>query len=302
MDTAAAESIPHRPIYRFAIAVTIATLILLFLGAMVTSTGSGLAYEDWPLASGSVLPADMFEDLAKFFEHFHRLWASLVGLSVLVLVVWIQRVDRRRWLRRSAWGTFVLVVWQGLVGGIGVLKKLPYVTSITHGVLAQVIVCLLALIAFALSPAWLSRTAGPADSVARGRRLAWIGVALVLAQLLAGAILRHTNWPGLLWLHVGMALVVAFAIMIAAFYCGTRFEQAPGFARLGRYVLIVLVLQLGLGFVTLMVRRVKHPSNIEHLGRSALVSVHVVVGALLLLSIALLAYRAQRNLVASPGS
>lgn len=301
MDAAPTPSVP-RSLYRFAVAVIAATLALIGLGAMVTSTGSGLAYLDWPLASGSVMPADMFREVPKFLEHSHRLWASFVGLLVLTLAIWIHRAEPRTWLRRTAWGTFVLVVWQGVVGGVGVLRELPYVTSITHGVLAQVIVCLLALIAFALSPAWQPRAPVPADQAARGRRLAWIGVALILAQLLAGAVLRHTNWPGLLWLHVGMALVVAFALMIASLYCGTRFEQVRGFAPLGRGVLVALVAQLVLGFVTLMVRRVKDPSNVEHLERAAVVSTHVVVGAVLFLSAALLAYRAQRNLVPAPDS
>ena len=40
--------------------------------AMVTSTGSGLAFLDWPLSDGELLPARSYETLAGFFEHFHR--------------------------------------------------------------------------------------------------------------------------------------------------------------------------------------------------------------------------------------
>jgi len=36
--------------------VAVATLFLIFAGAMVTSTGSGLAVPDWPLSYGMVMP------------------------------------------------------------------------------------------------------------------------------------------------------------------------------------------------------------------------------------------------------
>jgi hypothetical protein len=100
----------------------------------------------------------------------------------------------------------------------------------------------------------------------------------------------------MLWLHVFMAMAVALVILIGALYCGTRFAHA-GFAPLGRVVMVLLLAQVLLGFMTLAVRRVKDPSNIEYLGRSAVASLHVVLGALLFLTAALLTYRAMRNLI-----
>ena len=122
-------------------------------------------------------------------------------------------------------------------------------------------------------------------------------LSLVFVQLVAGAILRHTNQQGMLWLHIFNAITVALAIAITALYCSTRFPQA-GFRSLGRMVMTLLFLQLILGFATLGVRRVKDPSNIEYLGRSLLVTSHVVVGALLFLTAALLLYRSARSLEA----
>ena len=57
---------------------------------------------------------------------------------------------------------------------------------------------------------------------------------------------------------------------------------------------------LAVGFVTLGVRRFKDPSNIEYLGRSFIVSSHVLVGATLFLFATLLVAKAWRNLDVVP--
>ncbi len=284
-------------LYRYAVGVVVAVFLLIKVGAMVTSTGSGLAFEDWPLSDGSWWPPDMRLD--QLLEHGHRAVGMAIGLLTLVLTIWIGVVERRQWLRSLSIGLLGLVCLQGYIGGKGVLLGLPAVTSVTHGVLAQVILCLLALVAFALSPAWASRHPAAAHEVATARNLSAFALMLVFVQLVAGAILRHTNAQGMLWLHIFNAVVVALTIAIAAMYCGTRFGDR-GFRGTTRWVLVLLLVQLVLGFVALLVRRVKDPSNIEYLGRSVLVTAHVVVGALLFLSAALLLYRTCRNLKPIP--
>ena len=68
------------------------------------------------------------------------------------------------------------------------------------------------------------------------------------------------------------------------------------YRRLARWIYVLLLAQLTLGFVTLAVRRFKDPSNIEYVGRSLIVSSHVLVGATLFLTATLLVARAWRNL------
>jgi len=43
---------PVRGVHRLAVLTAAATLLLLFMGGLVTSTGSGLAVPDWPLSFG----------------------------------------------------------------------------------------------------------------------------------------------------------------------------------------------------------------------------------------------------------
>ena len=68
--------------------------------------------------------------------------------------------------------------------------------------------------------------------------------------------------------------------------------------RNGRWMLAVLITQLLLGFVALAVRTGKDPDNIAALGRSALISSHVVVGSVLALLCTVLMLRCLRNLEA----
>lgn len=130
--------------------------------------------------------------------------------------------------------------------------------------------------------------------------MAGIGLALVFVQLLVGAVVRHTNAQGMLWLHVFMAFVVAFVILIGAIYCSSRFASA-GFGWVSKVVLTLLLTQIVLGFLTLAVRNVKDPTNIEHLGSSLVATSHVVIGAVLFLAAALLFYQALRNLRGESG-
>src|SRR5439155_1676555 len=71
---------PSRGIHRLAAVTAATTFVLLFVGGLVTSTGSGLAVPDWPLSFGQVFPPMVGGVL---FEHGHRLVAAVFGQLVL---------------------------------------------------------------------------------------------------------------------------------------------------------------------------------------------------------------------------
>src|SRR6266403_424745 len=83
-------------LHRLAVATAGATLVLLFLGGLVTSTGSGLAVPDWPLSFGQVFPPMVGGVL---FEHGHRLAATVVGCLTVVLALWTVVGDGRASVR-----------------------------------------------------------------------------------------------------------------------------------------------------------------------------------------------------------
>ena len=66
----------------------LATLLLIFIGSLVTSTGSGLAVPDWPLSYGMLFPSMVGGIL---YEHGHRMAAAVVGLLVVVQALVIRQ-------------------------------------------------------------------------------------------------------------------------------------------------------------------------------------------------------------------
>src|SRR5216117_1856653 len=138
-------------IHRLAVVTAGATLMLLFVGGLVTSTGSGLAVPDWPLSFGQVFPPMVGGVL---FEHGHRLAATAVGCLTVVLALWTVVGDARASVRALGLLALLAVVLQGLLGGITVLYKLPLAVSVTHACLAQTFFCLTVALAIVTGPAW----------------------------------------------------------------------------------------------------------------------------------------------------
>jgi heme a synthase len=166
-----------------------AVLFLLVAGAMVTSTGSGLAVPDWPLSFGKVMPPMQG---GVFYEHGHRMVATLIGFLTIALVVWVSRVEPRPWVRRLTWGALGLVILQGVVGGATVLLRLPVWTSALHACLAQGFFLVVVFLSLALSPSWSQ----PGAPLPEGSRLATFALVTTLAiylQLVLGAVMRHMN-------------------------------------------------------------------------------------------------------------
>lgn len=296
---AAAE--PARGPFRLAVAMLVVTTLTILQGAMTTSTGSGLAYPDYPLSDGQLMPESSYTTIAGFLEHFHRLFAASAGLIALLLAVWLHaaRIGDQL-VRRCAWFAGCLILVQGLIGGTHVLQGLPTVTAVTHGTLAQLTLSMFAWIAYQLSDR--HRATAPLASVqpGSGRKLALFALATLVVQTILGAIARHTNSPHALWTHVGHSLVVFVVATIATAFAMGRLAAVPGIRSLSQWIVGLLVLQIALGFVVLAIRPAtgKTPENVNDLGTAAVISLHVVIGALLTVLLAMLAahvFRATRR-------
>jgi hypothetical protein len=117
-------------VHRSAVVTAGATLVLIFVGALVTSTGSGLAVPDWPLSFGQVFPPMVGGVL---FEHGHRLVAACVGLLTVTLMVLLSHWEPRAWVRWLARGAVLAVLLQGALGGVTVLFRLPLAVCTAPG-------------------------------------------------------------------------------------------------------------------------------------------------------------------------
>lgn len=164
----------------------LATLLLIFIGSLVTSTGSGLAVPDWPLSYGKMFPPMVGGIL---YEHGHRMAAAVVGLLVIVQAFVIAWREPRRWVRVLAWVAVATIVAQGLLGGLTVLFLLPTPISMSHAILAQTLFLVLILIAYAQSRDW--------RRLREQEKISWRPLAtlliMVYLQLILGALMRHTE-------------------------------------------------------------------------------------------------------------
>src|SRR4051794_38869809 len=87
-------------LHAYAIALSVCTFLLLFAGGMVTSTNSGLSVPDWPTTFGKnmfLFPPSMMKG-GIFYEHGHRLFASLVGFLTMGNCFALWFLQKRKWL------------------------------------------------------------------------------------------------------------------------------------------------------------------------------------------------------------
>src|SRR5262245_14599160 len=176
-------------LHYFAVGTAAATFCLIWVGGLVTSHGAGLAVPDWPTTYGYNM---FFFPIQKwvggiFYEHSHRLVASLVGLMTVGLAVWLTLVDKRRWLRGLGWLAVLAVLLQGLLGGLRV-TALKDAIGIFHAVLAQLFFVLVCLIALFTSRRW--RQASVENfSIYDGKGLRYLyalASGMILLQLILG--------------------------------------------------------------------------------------------------------------------
>ena len=89
---------------------------------MVTSKGVGLAVPDWPTTFGYNMFFFPVSQVGRrnFFEHTHRLIASVIGFLTIILAIWLWRVESRALGQEARLGALGAVVLQGVLGGLRV--------------------------------------------------------------------------------------------------------------------------------------------------------------------------------------
>ena len=127
------ESTNARTVRLSARVVVTAVFLLLIAGALVTSTDSGLAVPDWPLAYGKLMPPMVGGIL---YEHGHRMIAALVSFFVGVQAGILLFREPRKSVKRLGVLAFAAILGQAVLGGLTVLLLLPPAISSAHAGLA----------------------------------------------------------------------------------------------------------------------------------------------------------------------
>jgi heme a synthase len=242
LPTNLSRTVPQS-VHRFAWFVSGSIVVLLMAGALVTSHDAGLAVPDWPLSYGSLLPPMVG---GIFWEHGHRVIATIVGILTIVLAIWLARSEPRRWVRNLGWTALGLVIAQGVLGGVTVKYLLPPPISAAHATLAQLFFIAIVSITLFTGTWWQSDLPLLEDTGSpRLRSLAALTTAAIFVQLILGAGFRHGAFG--IVPHLVGAVVVLFLVVFTGRTVRKRFGKVRDLRRWGILLQSALGIQILLG-------------------------------------------------------
>ena len=263
-------------------------------GALVTSNDAGLSVPDWPTSFGSLYKIPPMVGGVKY-EHGHRMFAELVGLLIIVMAVWTQRVEQRKWMKVLGWVALAAVVGQGVLGGLTVLFYLPWAISTAHATLAQTIFCVVTAIALFTSKGWLQDSEPIVEhGLTPGTpALTTITTACVWVQLILGEAFRHSGMK--LLPHLIGACVVTAMLCWTVVRVLSRYGNVTQLRKPAQTVLALLMIQLGLGFFAYLTRIQWGKDAVQPMAEMVISTVsHVAGGALVLATSVILAIQTRR--------
>lgn len=251
-------------------------LVLVFVGAVVRTTGSGMGCPDWPLCYDQVIPP---AQLAAWLEFMHRVVAAVsVMLTVSMAVVAWRYYRSQRLILSAAWGAVGVVLFQALLGAITVWFTNHPLTVMAHLLAAAAyLACTVVVTIAAHLPARCIVQAGVVAHSHRSyfRFLLLTGAVMLLLLLTgatvtgAGAGLACLDWPlcqGEIFpknAHLGVVIqllhrftVVAAAVAIAAVVLQTRrrFAQHRQLVKSSTVLGLLFLGQVLLGGVNVLLR------------------------------------------------
>ena len=300
---------PHRiaPASFFSLVAAGTVFVLIVTGGLVTGMEAGLAVPDWPNSFGHNMLLYPLSEMKGgiFYEHAHRLYGMLVGVTAITLLVMVFRYDDRGWVRWVAGITFLMVCVQGLMGGLRVTGEFttsqtevdPSTTfAVAHGVFGQLTFAAFVTLATVSSGRWRD-TASPAVRIPQedgDRHWSSMLLAALLIQLFLGACYRHFATPALdgapapvppgwaMYGHLTFSLVALVTALFAGLRAkARRADGVPMVPGLGRTVNLLVGIQFTLGvlaFLATVLRRTTEIPIWELIPTSA----HQANGALLL--------------------
>jgi len=191
----------HRGLFYLALFTTVATLILIGLGNVVTRTQSGLGCGDhWPTCNGVWIP-----DLTNphvTIEFLHRVLAAGVGVLALALTIASWRVRNARYartIRNLSVGALIVLAIQIVIGGVAVRLRLPPAVIILHNGVSIAFFGVLVFLTARISQLHGTTKAvspPPANPDGASRPLVPLLTAiagLIYAQILLGAYVRQSG-------------------------------------------------------------------------------------------------------------
>ncbi|MDX2240147.1 MAG: heme A synthase [Leptolyngbyaceae cyanobacterium bins.302] len=266
---------PREWITKFVLGMAIETIFLMALGSATRVMNAGLACPDWPLCYGVLVPQKQM-NLQVFLEWFHRLTASSMGLLAIALVTmcWWYRRELPRWAPWTAALALLLVVFQGLLGGLTVTELLRFDIVTAHLGTALLFFVTLLSMGVALRPYHGTGTAG---------KLPWIGAIaaiLVYLQSILGALvgsqwalhqcLSDSQLCAVMHSHIVGVFPATLATVVLVVWAWRTPALHPTLRRLAQIAGGLVVLQILLGVATFKLRLQVEPLTVSHQAIGAL--------------------------------
>lgn len=250
------------------IITALSVLVLITVGGIVRTTGSGLGCPDWPLCYGKVLPPFEYHAI---IEYLHRFIASIiVGPLVLVnfalVVLWMRKDKALLWISLV---TVVLLLIQGGLGAITVLNELPPAIVAVHLSTGELFFALIITQATLMYKYRLV----DANSFALSRKIVVLTIlsvpvmyfVLISGSLVTanGALAACLSWPlcgnsgFLASIHMGhrWAVLVLGLFVIYVVHFAIKNKSFPGDVRkIAMLVALVFIIQIAVGALMIMLR------------------------------------------------
>ncbi len=312
--------------HRLAVALACATFPLVWVGGLVTTTKAGMAVPDWPSTYGYNLflypwttwlagPWDLF------VEHGHRLLGATVGLLTIALLVSLWQSDNRRWMHWVGCAALALVIFQGILGGMRVRMD-ERTLALLHGCTGPLFFALATAIVVFTSRGWLNESPPKESDYSAGlHRLAVVTCLLAYLQIVLGAILRHipiVTDPMTFALavkgHLIVAGLLAIHVGLEMWRVLCRFRGIRPLRNAAIALGCLLTAQIALGAGTWLVKYAVpywatrwvsiNTQAIQDGGwlQTHIITAHVAVGSLILVTSLVLALKSFRMLVAPRSS
>ncbi len=311
--------------HRFACVAAFTVFLLLVTGGIVTGFEAGLAVPDWPNSFGHNMLLYPLSEMVGgvFYEHAHRLYGMLVGVTTMALAAALFFLDpkRRGWLRALGIIVLLMVCVQGLLGGLRVTGHLTFDSdpgvmnpnthlAVVHGVFGQVVFAAIIAVAAFTSPLWVSdRSPKRALGAGSDHSMSVALIVLLVLQLALGALYRHfrrdagdpTSGLEIMFVHIFLAFIVAgVAVFVGGRAASTNRDQ-PILPGLGKALMILIGLQILLGFTALVAALHRGTAETIPLTEVIFTSLHQSTGAAIL-GLATLIAVWNRRLLAEPVS